>query len=104
MKGLISISEAVGYTEVDGVMREVCATADASYLESQQRLTTELDSYLRTTDPLEPERRLSAPWLPPREAVNETVAAEEAVDVAKDIFKRWVQKVRRSVPALAFHA
>ena len=78
----------------------MCATADAKYDEDATRLVVKLDAFLRTTDLLTKEKRFPADWLPKPETVRESVGPDETVEMARDIFHRWVQRVRQTVPAL----
>jgi hypothetical protein len=100
MKRIIDTNEVLGTVETPQGTCEVCATADANYDESAQKLSVVLDSYLRTTDLLTKEQRVTAGWLPAPEMVREHVGVEEAHEVARDIFHRWVRKVKEAVPAL----
>ena len=101
MKRVIDTSEVLGVVETSEGAREVCASADASYDEETARLVVNLDAFLRTTDLLSKEKRSSADWLPKPQTVRESVGPDEAVEMARDIFHRWVRKVRDAVPALA---
>jgi hypothetical protein len=100
MKRVIDTSEVLGTVELPQGACEVCAAADACYDEDAARLVVNLDSFLRTTDLRAKERRLSAPWLPGKETVAESVGPDETVEMARDIFHRWVRKVRQAVPSL----
>lgn len=79
----------------------MCASAEAKYDEEATRLVVKLDAFLRTTDLLAKEKRLPAEWLPKPETVRESVGPDETVEMARDIFHRWVRKVRQAVPTLA---
>jgi hypothetical protein len=100
MKRVVETSEVVGTVEMPDGECEVCASAVAEYDEEAGRLVTNLDSFLRTTDLRKRERRLAAEWLPRPQTVTEGVGPEETVEVAKEVFHRWVAKVRDSTPAL----
>ena len=78
---------------------EVCATAEALFDESQSQLAVTLDSFLRPADVRVKEEHESAEWLPKKQTVRESVPRHEALDLAEDIFHRWVGKVRRSIPS-----
>ena len=101
MKRVIDTSEVLGTVETPEGAREVCASADASYEEETARLVVKLDAFLRNTDLLGKEKRSSADWLPKPETVRESVGPDETVEMARDIFHRWVRKVREAAPALA---
>ena len=100
MKRIIDTSEVLGTVETPQGLCELCATADARFDESTPRLTVILGAYLRTTDLRTKEQRVSADWLPKSETVAESVGLEEADEVARDVFHRWVRKVKESIPAL----
>ena len=101
MKRVIDTSEVLGTVDTAEGVREVCVTADASYDESAARLVVKLDSFLRNMDLVTKEKRFSADWLPKPETLHESVGPDETVEMARDIFHRWVRKVRQAVPALA---
>jgi hypothetical protein len=101
MKRVTDTTEVLGTVETPQGKCEVCASADAKYDEEATRLVVKMDAFLRTTDLLTKEKRFPAEWLPKPETVREAVGPEETVEMAQDIFQRWVRKVRRAVPALA---
>jgi hypothetical protein len=100
MKRVIDTSEVLGTVEQAEGSCEVCASADAAYDEAARRVVIRLDAFLRTANPRSKERRLRAPWLPAGETVSESAAPEEAGAVAREIFQRWVRKVRHAAPPL----
>jgi len=100
MKRVIDTNEVLGTVELATGACEVCASADASYDESAGRLVVALNSFLRTTDLRAKEQRLSADWLPKPATVTESVGPDETVEAARDIFHRWVRKVRQAAPSL----
>lgn len=79
---------------------EVFAEADAEYDAPTQQLAVQLQCYLRPEDVTHANERVSPEWLPRPQIDREHVEAEEASDLAKDIFKRWCAKVRAAVPYL----
>ena len=101
MKRITDTTEVLGSVEMPQGRCEVCASADAKYDEEATRLVVKLDAFLRTTDLLTKERSFPAEWLPKPETVREAVGPEETVEMARDIFQRWVRKVRLAVPTLA---
>ena len=101
MKRVTDTIEVLGTVESPQGSCEVCASADAQYDEDASRLVAKLDAFLRTTDLLTKEKRFRAEWLPKSETVREAVGPDETVEMARDIFHRWVQRVRKAVPALA---
>ena len=59
-----------------------------------------LEAFLRPTDLLTKERHFRADWLPSNETVTESVKREECHDMTREIFHRWVRKVRDAAPQL----
>jgi hypothetical protein len=100
MKPIIDTSEVLGTVEVTAGVCELCASADASFDEEAGRLRVKLEAFLRPTDLLVKERHFRADWLPENETVTESVAREESHEVARDIFHRWVHRVREAAPKL----
>ena len=100
MKRIIDTSEVLGTVEVPEGLCELCASAEANFDEAAGRLVTKLEAFLRPTDLLVKERRFRADWLPKNETVTESVAREECHEVAREIFHRWVRKVREAAPQL----
>ena len=101
MRRIISISEVVEEVDLDGGRFEACATAEADYDETKSQLMVRLDSFLRPADLKTGIKQFSPDWLPRKETVKESVAPEEASEVAKEIFHRWVKKVHQSNPLAA---
>lgn len=100
MKRIISAAEIVGSFMQDGRRMEVCAIAEANFDESQSQLQIELNSFVRPVDLRAREQHLEAGWLPNKQNLKESVSQDEAIDLAKEIFHRWVAKVRRAIPFL----
>jgi len=98
MKKAINISEIIEAIDLPEGPCEVCASANAQYDERRERLLLRLDSFIRTTDLRISERHPVATWLPKAHTLEKPVAPEEAVTVSKDIFRLWVQRVRRGIP------
>lgn len=98
LKRVINTSEVLGMVETPGGTCEVCASADAGYDDAAGRLVVKLEAFLRTTNLRAKEKRLNADWLPKTETVTESVAPEEAGEVARDVFHRWTRKVRAAAP------
>ena len=99
MKRIISTSEIIGSFTRDYHEFEVCASAEADFNEAKSQLLLDLDSFVRPIDIRSKEKHLRADWLPKKESLKESVSQEDAVSMAKDIFHRWVGKVRQSVPS-----
>lgn len=102
MKRVIDTSEVLGTVEMPEGECEVCASALAQYDEEVGRLRVELDAFLRTSDLRKREKRLTADWLPRPQTVIEGVGPDETVELAKEIFHRWVAKVREASPTVRY--
>lgn len=99
MKTILSSSQIIGTVTRDQNDLEVCATADAKFDEDHSQLLMELDSFVRPVDLLSKEKHLEAGWLPKKQNTKDSVSAEEAPALARDIFHRWVRTVRQSIPS-----
>lgn len=95
MEPIISISEVVEKRETPGGMLGVCATIESSYDKSKHQLIAQLGSYIQ---PEHSADHLHPGWLPAPETLREQVDKDEASDLARDMFHRWVRRVRTSVP------
>jgi hypothetical protein len=100
MKRIIDTSEVLGTVEVPQGACELYASADASFDEAAGRLVVKLEAFLRPTDLLAKERHFRADWLPENETVTESVGLDECREMAREIFHRWVRKVREAAPQL----
>lgn len=100
MKRVIDTTEVLGTVDLPRGEFEVCASAEAKYHEETGLLFVQLNSFLRSTNLRAKEERLSADWLPAPETIQESIGFSEAVELARDIFHRWVRKVRQAIPAL----
>jgi len=100
MKRVIDTSEVLGTVEVPEGNCEVCASADAGFDEAAGRLVVKLEAFLRPTGLLVKERHFRADWLPKNETVTDAVGREESGEMAREIFHRWVRKVREAAPSL----
>ena len=101
MANEIDISEIVGSVKREDREIEVCAAAQGAYDDAQQQLEVTLDAFLRPVDLCRKEERLPAAWLPKRQTLRERVPWEESSLMMKEIFQRWVGKVRQSIPSSA---
>jgi hypothetical protein len=99
MKRIISSSEIIRLFTREDHEFEVCATGAANFDERKSQLIVELDSFIRPAEVRAKETHLPADWLPRKQTLREFVAHDAAVDLAKDIFHRWVGKLRQSVPS-----
>ena len=100
MKRVIDTSEVLGTVETPDGKCEVCASADANFDETGSRLVVKLEAFLRPADLLVKERHFRADWMPANQTATESVAREECHDLAREIFHRWVRKVREAAPEL----
>lgn len=100
MNRILDTSEVLGTVETPEGTCELCVAAKAGFDESAGRLVVQLDAFLRPAGFLAKERHFRADWLPANESVTESVAREESSEVAREIFHRWVRRVRESAPAL----
>ena len=99
MARVIDISEIVGTFGWDGATAEVCATATAGFEDEAGVLEIKLDSFVRPVDLRVHETHETAPWLPRTQTITEHVSREEAGPVAREVFHRWVAKVRGAIPS-----
>ena len=100
MKKVIDTSEIIGTVDTHEGACEVCATADATYDDGEGRLVVHLESFLRTTTLRAREKHIPATWLPTAETITESVDPSETREAARNIFHRWVRKVRQAAPSL----
>ena len=100
MKRVIDTSEVLGTVDAPGGRREVCVSADAQYDESSHQLLVRLDAFLRNTDIVTKEKHFLPAWLPKPENIQESVGPDETIELAREIFHRWVKKVREATPKL----
>lgn len=100
MKNVVDTSEVLGTVETPGGRCELCASAVATFDEAAGRMTVRLEAVLRPAGLLAKERHFCADWLPEDETVTESVAREDCHELGREIFHRWVKKVRESAPQL----
>ena len=103
MKRVIDTIEVLGQLQMPEGPCEVCAVAEANYNEETAKLVITLEAFLRTTNLRTKERQFQAEWLPKMQTVCESASPDEAGQMARDVFHRWVRKVRESVPSLRVH-
>ncbi|MFM7102951.1 MAG: hypothetical protein ACKOET_13860 [Verrucomicrobiota bacterium] len=99
MRGVISLSEIVTTLEGPAGPEEVVATAEGSYDDTHRQVAVQLEAFLRPVDLVHAEQHLAAGWLPAAQTAREGVDREEASSLARDLFHRWVRKVREAVAA-----
>ena len=98
METTIDISEIVEtIAENDGEI-EICATAAASYDNSQGLVTAALGCFSRRVAANGSGGKKPRPWLPSPQVVAEHLSQSDASGFAKDVFSSWVRKIRSSIP------
>lgn len=100
MSSILNTTEIIGTVEFPQGEFEVCAAADATYNQRAKTLAIRLSATLKHCACAENAAPVTADWLPKGETVTEHVAIEEASEVARDVFKRWVRKLREAAPSL----
>jgi hypothetical protein len=92
----MSVTEILG-TIRDGSL-QVCASAEGEYDHAAEKISVALDAFTRRASASEDGAHIPQPWLPRGETVREHLPRSEADEFVKDVFHRWVEKVRASVP------
>jgi len=102
MKRIYSSSQIIGsFTRAEKEF-ETCATAEAQFDEEHSLVLIELDSFIRPVDLVSKEEHLQVGWLPKKESIKETISLEEAPDLAREIFHRWVHRIQRAMPLTVY--
>ena len=102
MRTIYSSNQIIGGFTQGKKEFEACATAEAQFDEERSLLVMELDSFVRPVDLVSKEKHFQAEWLPKTQIVKETVSAEEAPDLTREIFHRWVHKIRQAMPSTVY--
>jgi hypothetical protein len=100
MNSILNTSEIVGTVGFPEGEFEVCASADANYQHSSNTLTTQLTCDLRPCVANQKLPETYVDWMPKSQTVTEHVSIDEAGEVARDVFARWVRKIREVAPSL----
>jgi|GEM_PF-639599 hypothetical protein len=95
---LLDTTQVVATHEVDGIAYEVCAEAIATHDRRAHLLSVELRSYLRALDQDHIHEEIIPEWLPEPETITDGVQAEEAHEMADDVFASWCRRVVATVP------
>lgn len=96
---LLDTTQVIATVQLDGATHELCAEAMANHDRHSNRLTVKLRAFLRA-EQHDHIGEISTPnWLPEPQTVTEHVAAEEAHDLANDIFASWCHKLASVMPA-----
>jgi hypothetical protein len=98
MKTILSMSEILGFVAHAESELEICATAEAHFDEARSQMEVELNSFLCPVNTRSAEQPVRPGWLPKKQTAREHVPRSEAVQLAREIFHRWVGRVRQSVP------
>lgn len=99
MRKILSLREVVRSSRSGGGGWELCATADATYDPARATLLVELDSLVQPVDLPPGVNGFRQPWLPAKKVLQRRVPLPKARMVVRDIFQRWLRKVRRTIPA-----
>lgn len=99
VRRVLETIEIVDSRQIEGVDTEICATAEGQFDEEQRQLLITLDSFTRPADIRLKEQHAQPGWLPERQVVRESVSRDEASGLARDVFKRWVNKLRMASAA-----
>ena len=100
MNEILDTREILGIVQLPEGECELIASAAAEYAEGSGNLLVRLAAAVRCRNATSNASAISPEWLPKRQTVSEFVSIEEAGEVARDIFRRWVRKVRESAPNL----
>lgn len=95
---LLDTTKALQTLEIGGVVHELCAEAIANHDRHSQQLTVNLRAFLRATEHIHLGETTTPGWLPAPQVVKEHVEAEEAHDMAYDIFASWCHTVSAARP------
>ena len=94
MKSDLFLSEVVTTRETACGAIEVCALADGKFDGASSMLELRTDAYLQDTSGAQ----FRPDWLPHGETVREHVPHEELRELGREVFGRWVRRVRDAVP------
>jgi hypothetical protein len=100
MNEILETREVLGTLELPAGECELVASATAEYSEGSANLVVRLDATIHRRSLPSDASPVAAEWLPKNQTVSEFVPIDEAGEVARDIFRRWVRKVRESAPNL----
>jgi hypothetical protein len=98
MRRILSTSEVIQDLKLAAEPKELCAAAEADYDDQESTLVIKLDAFVRQVHHARPDVCSRPDWLPRPEALR-GVGPDEASDMARDIFRRWITKVRDSARA-----
>ena len=90
-------SEILETLHVGDQEQEVVAVVEAFHNPDKERVHVRLDVFLREVNQRGPDRELRPEWLPRPQEADEGVSADDATSLARDLFHRWVGKVREAL-------
>ncbi len=96
---LIDTTKVLHTIELEGATHELCAEAIANHDRHSNQLTVTLRAFLRATEHTHLGETAAPSWLPAPQTVTEHVEADEAHEMANDIFASWCHKVAGALPA-----
>jgi hypothetical protein len=97
---ILETSEIVGTLDLPQGECELNASATAEYNEGSGLVIVRLDASVRRRNDRSQGDSVPVDWLPTGGTVSEFAPIDEASEVARDIFRRWVRKLRTAAPAL----
>ena len=100
MNQILSASEILGTINLPQGECEVMATANGDYSLRSGNLVVSLEACVHPTRSSKTDEPVDTKWLPEPETVTESVEADEAGEVARDVFRSWVRKVRAAAPPI----
>ena len=100
MNEIFNTREILGTLELPEGECELSASAVAEYAEGSGNLVVRLDAAVHPRHADRNNSAISVGWLPKGQTVSEFSPIDEAGEIARDIFRRWVRQVRASAPSL----
>jgi hypothetical protein len=100
MNEILHITEILGTVAMPEGECELIARATAEYNEGSGNLLVRLEASVRRRNAARGDSLVAATWLPENQTASEFAPIEEASEIARDIFRRWVRKVRSAAPSL----
>ena len=100
MNEILETREILGTLNLREGECELVASATAEYSEGSGNLLVRLEAAVHRRGSHSQGDPIVANWLPKNQSASEFVSIEEASEVAHEIFRTWVRKVRESAPNL----
>lgn len=98
LHALLDATQVLGTVEIDGVTHEVSAEAVANHDQRTNQLMVNLRAFLRSEQQDHIGEQSTPASLPTSQSVTEHVEAEEAHEMASDVFASWKRKVAAAIP------